>query len=1324
SAVRLAVGGVEEGELRPPPVSAPAPIVLPTGIDPAALGIKKSRGFLFDFRARPDDFRDTFREAEEARSTRRGDQFLIIRSREVETVVGADLSEAHLWVADELYLLAIAEGADRVGVVAVRPATSAPAEPNSPDGTTFDTAVLLVLSATEDGWIAREAGRSLWLTAKWDAVRSALAGAGISRAELQTIPVAEYPGRILSLLDRVKGARDTIEELRHQKLREVEGHFVPPDVLVNGGVTRRSIIEALDEWLDSDEQTVLILGEFGAGKSTSLAEWTHRHWEAGSRSHAILVSLATSPRAMDAEGLLLQASRAEDTRPNRAALRLLLRRRLVIACFDGFDEMATRLEASDLAGRLSGLLEVGRGGGKVVVTSRDNYFPSEEDLRTTSESALLSTLGASAGLRRLVLQPFSEAQVRALVEKIRGESRAAEQALSKIAQTYDLRDLVSRPLLLGMVLATLDQIEPGSKVGTADLYEAYLLRWLDQTRSGDPECFTDNQKVEFAEAMADQLWRSGRATCTWQELQQSVRARLAQYLPSDIPAGAAFLEIQGGAFFVREGDDRYRFAHKSFLEYFLARAIVNTIAERPKAVLSTKPLTKEVAAFMGEILRRKGGAKEAHAVRAMQAWLAGGMADAWSDDTREVLLKERSDVLKHRAAAAANAARLLLELGRWAGEPGGWIPEGADLHGVWLIGEDLRGVRLIGADLEEAHLSAADLREADLRRANLKGAIFSGAKLDFAILSCSIAKQADFIQAEARGADFSGADFSGALLRQSMWADCRWEGANLTGADITATAFLGADPPLDADHSCPVVPPQASASLLTGMSRRTFAPSFSPDSIRVASSGKHGTARIWDARSGQELMLLAGHERSVTKTAWSRDASLLATASEDGSVRLWRTDTGAQAAVIRPGEKIRAIAWHPGGDRIAVASDDHVSLYGVSPAEEIARFSATDFDSGMSASKLSPVCIAFNASGDLLCAVFADLSSEADSFRRLGSMLAMWSPGERRKVASAWHSDRIHGIAFDPEGAKLAGMSEHGKVLLWAVVQMRALGHFDTRDWGLLGLDWQRRGLLVASLSRDSVHIWDAGTGRKIAALSAPKAHEIAWSQDGEKLLLTVQGGGPKVWDIESGTELARTKRGASSFRDIAWSRREPIFATSSDDGAARLWSAETGEVLSHIEHDPAVSSIALHPDSGRLAYVERGLIRVWDMAAGAEVATLKSDSTLGARLLWHPDGIRLVSEEASGLTLWDATRGRALMKASAGQAARVLGWGPAGAALSYLRGDGLSLWDIDRGVEIPDIVRRSKLSECAWSVSGLRFAAARRDWIWIFDLDLDRNSN
>src|SRR5262249_24121947 len=153
-------------------------------------------------------------------------------------------------------------------------------------------------------------------------------------------------------------------------------------------------------------------------------------------------------------------------------------------------------------------------------------------------------------------------------------------------------------------------------------------------------------------------------------------------------------EMQGGAFFVHEGEDRYRFAHKSFLEYFVARALVTTLPDRPAEALATKPITVEVAAFVGEILRRARGPREARAVRAVAAWLSGGRrSERGSKASPEAT-----------AVAAANAVLLLLALGRWADDGRAWIPEGADLRRVVMVKEDLRGASLVGADLAEADL--------------------------------------------------------------------------------------------------------------------------------------------------------------------------------------------------------------------------------------------------------------------------------------------------------------------------------------------------------------------------------------------------------------------------------------------------------------------------------------------------------------------------------------------------------------------------------------------------------------------------------------------
>ncbi len=46
-----------------------------------------------------------------------------------------------------------------------------------------------------------------------------------------------------------------------------------------------------------------------------------------------------------------------------------------------------------------------------------------------------------------------------------------------------------------------------------------------------------------------------------------------------------------------------------------------------------------------------------------------------------------------------------------------------------------------------------------------------------------------------------------------------------------------------------------------------------------------GTARLWDAQTGDTLAVFSGHRAAVNNVAWSADESHVFTASEDGDVR-------------------------------------------------------------------------------------------------------------------------------------------------------------------------------------------------------------------------------------------------------------------------------------------------------------------------------------------------------------------------------------------------------------------------------------------------------
>ena len=62
---------------------------------------------------------------------------------------------------------------------------------------------------------------------------------------------------------------------------------------------------------------------------------------------------------------------------------------------------------------------------------------------------------------------------------------------------------------------------------------------------------------------------------------------------------------------------------------------------------------------------------------------------------------------------------------------------------------------------------------------------------------------------------------------------------------------------------------------------------FSPDGMRILTTSQDGTARLWDAETGQELGLLAGHSGYLTSAHFSPDGMRIVTASGDGTARLW-----------------------------------------------------------------------------------------------------------------------------------------------------------------------------------------------------------------------------------------------------------------------------------------------------------------------------------------------------------------------------------------------------------------------------------------------------
>jgi len=99
--------------------------------------------------------------------------------------------------------------------------------------------------------------------------------------------------------------------------------------------------------------------------------------------------------------------------------------------------------------------------------------------------------------------------------------------------------------------------------------------------------------------------------------------------------------------------------------------------------------------------------------------------------------------------------------------------------------------------------------------------------------------------------------------------------------------------------------------------------SWSPDGTKVLAGSYDGTAKIWDAATGECLKTLSGHTGWVWSVSWSPDGSKVLTGSRDHTARIWDAETGDCLQTLSGHARwIRSVSWSPDGSKVLTGSDD------------------------------------------------------------------------------------------------------------------------------------------------------------------------------------------------------------------------------------------------------------------------------------------------------------------------------------------------------------------------------------------------------------------
>jgi WD40 repeat protein len=119
---------------------------------------------------------------------------------------------------------------------------------------------------------------------------------------------------------------------------------------------------------------------------------------------------------------------------------------------------------------------------------------------------------------------------------------------------------------------------------------------------------------------------------------------------------------------------------------------------------------------------------------------------------------------------------------------------------------------------------------------------------------------------------------------------------------------------------------------------------FSRDGLRIVTASTDKTARIWDAASAHELVVLRGHDGPVRSAAFRADGSRIVTSSEDNTARIWEAATAKEIGVLRGHDKyVVSAVFGPDGSRVITASWDgtarvwDANLHKMSAKELLAR---------------------------------------------------------------------------------------------------------------------------------------------------------------------------------------------------------------------------------------------------------------------------------------------------------------------------------------------------------------------------------------------------
>ncbi|MEC4812168.1 MAG: NACHT domain-containing protein [Scytonema sp. PMC 1069.18] len=1042
----------------------------------------------------------------------------------------------------------------------------------------------------------------------------------------------------------------------------------------------------IDLWLDDPaKEHISVLGEFGTGKTWFAFHYAwvalQRYRDAQKRGVErprlpLVITLRDFAKALNVENVLAGFFFTQhNIRLNSDVFDQLNRMGKLLLIFDGFDEMAARVDRQEMINNFWELAKVVVPGSKVILTCRTEHFPEAKEgralLNAELQASTANLTGETPQFEVLELEKFNDDQIRQVLS-----FQASPNTVEQVMGNSQLLDLARRPVMTELILEALPDIEAGLPVDISRVY-LYAVRHKMERDIKAERTFTSlADKLYFLCELSWEMLSTDHMSLNYRLFPDRIRRLFGSVVQEEKDLDHWHYDMMGQTMLIRDADGDYTPAHRSLLEFFVAykfaaelgalaedftelarsRSRLNNsaapidytwsgyFAPRDAIALSCGNSLAPLKGFIREPLEKLretvGRAQLTKAVIDLLVPMLGN-----NESLIKVIEATRGKSEDEVGYVGGNAATLLVKIDKKA-----------------LDNKDLSQAVIIGANFSDASLRGVNFAEANLANTifpKVFGAIFAvafspdgklfatgDASCKILIWRCEDSQpiavcegHKDWIRSIAFSPDgkvVASASYDRTIkLWNILTGEClktlQGHGGRVNSVTISSNNKILVSGSSDNTIKIWNVHTGECFKTLQGHTSRIHSVTISPDSLILASSSRDKTIKIWNIYTGECQKTLLSHSDSVNSVTISSDGATLASSSADTTIKLWSIHTGeCQKTLQGHTNEVRTIAFSSNNKTLISGSyDKTIKLWDIGTGECLNILQAhTD---GVRSVAINPNATTLISGGN-------------DRTIRQWDLLT----GECVNVLQGY-SGAIRSVAISPSEATLASSSEEPTVKLWNIRTGECLKNLLGHTSRVNSVVFSPNGKTLATGSYDrTIKLWDAYTGECLKTFNGHSGgvNSVVFSLDGNIL---ISAGGDitvKLWDIETGECLKTLQEHSNWLWSVAVSPDGTTIASGGDDKVVKLWNISTGIRLNTLEgHQESIWSLAMSSDGKTLASgSDDNTVKLWDISTGRCLKTLRGHISRIEAVAISTNGQILVSGSFDRtIKLWDINTGECL---------------------------------------------------------------------------------